>query len=631
MTHRPRLSKTLALPALLPAALYFAACGDATGPLEPEAPQEISLSAAQAQAPMVGPDDWIVVFQSDVADPPGLARALVAQYGGTLSLTYEHALKGFSAALPASALNGISNHPSVDYVEADGVMTAVGSGSDPTPGSWGLDRVDERSLAMDGVYDWAFDGTGVHAYVIDTGIWPTHVDFGGRATAHASADFVGDGKDGVDDCNGHGTHVAGTIGGMEYGVAKNVSLHGVRVLACNGSGTYAWVIAGINWAVAHAAGQTGPGVINMSLSGGVSQSVNDAVANAVASGVTVVVAAGNDNISACNKSPASAPDAITVGSTTSSDARSSFSNYGSCVDIFAPGSSIRSTYNTSNTATAIGSGTSMASPHVAGAAALFLDAAANPTASPAAVASEIVSTATAGAISNAGLGSPNLLLCALFDGCKESSSPPPSTEDVWVVGVSDVTLSGGKHKSGTVIVTVAMSSGALDGVTVQGDWFKNGGTSPSRSGSGTTDGSGDADIGTNGEIKGASSLQFCVTSLSKAGYTDTTVYPVCSSGDGGSDPGDPPGGGPTDPPEPDDLTATATTNRGGKTKVSLSWTAWTSAATVDVVRNGSIIATISNSGSYSDSKGDVGDSYNVCADGNNPTDATCNGPAIAAP
>ncbi len=623
MKPAPGPSTTLASALLLPAALYMAACGDLPAPVEPEAPQEIALSAAEAQAAQVGADDWIVVFRSDVADPPGLARALVAQHGGSLRFTYEHALKGFAATLPPQALNGIRSNPHVDYVEADGVMTADGSGTDPTPGSWGLDRVDERSLAMDGVYDWAYDGTGVHAYILDTGIWPTHVDFGGRATAHASADFIGDGRAGVDNCNGHGTHVAGTIGGLEYGVAKNVMLHGVRVLGCSGSGSYSGVIAGINWVVAN---RVDPAVANMSLSGGVSTSVNDAVNNAVASGVVFAVSAGNDNRDACTKSPASAADALTIGSTTSSDARSSFSNYGNCVDIFAPGSAIKSTFNTSNTATATYSGTSMSSPHVAGAAALYRDA--NPAALPPAVASAIIGTATVGAISNPGSGSPNLLLCALFDGCKESGSPP-SNETVWVKSVSGVTLTGGKHKSGMATVTVEASDGSMASVAVVGDWFKNGGTSPARSANGTTNSGGTADIDTGGEIKGASSLRFCVTSLAKSGYSDATDYandPVCSSG-GGSDPGDPPDG-PADPP--DDLTATATTNRGGKTKVSLSWTAWTSASTVDVWRDSGsgavVIATISNSGSYTDNKGGASDTYRVCEAGVAPSDGTCNDP-----
>jgi serine protease len=259
----------------------------------------------------------------------------------------------------------------------------------------------------------------VHAYIVDTGVLLTHNEFSGR---------MGNGFDAVtsggnaNDCHGHGTHVAGTVGGTTYGVAKGVTIHPVRVLGCTGSGTNAGVIAGMDWV---AQNRVLPAVANMSLGGGASQATDDAVARMTAAGVTVVVAAGNDNASdACTKSPARAPSAITVGSTTSTDARSSFSNVGTCLDIFAPGSSITSAWFTSPTATNTISGTSMASPHVAGGAALYL--ATNPTATPAQVTQALTSSATPGIVTDARTGSPNLLLYTL-GGAAPVDTTPPST------------------------------------------------------------------------------------------------------------------------------------------------------------------------------------------------------------
>ena len=236
-------------------------------------------------------------------------------------------------------------------------------------------------------YTYNQTGQGVHAYIIDTGIRATHQEFGGRVTN--GADFIGDGN-GTNDCNGHGTHVAGTTGGTTYGVAKSVTIHAVRVLGCTGSGSTSGVIAGVDWVTANHAS---PAVANMSLGGGASTALDNAVTSSVNSGVSYAVAAGNSNANACNSSPARAAAAITVGATTSSDARSSFSNFGTCLDIFAPGSSITSAWSTSNTATNTISGTSMASPHVAGAIALYLQT--NPGASGAAVTSALVNNSTA--------------------------------------------------------------------------------------------------------------------------------------------------------------------------------------------------------------------------------------------
>jgi len=292
--------------------------------------------------------------------------------------------------------------PRVSYIEQDSEVWAVATQQGAT---WGLDRIDQHNRPLSGTYTYNTTASNVHAYVIDTGIRSTHTQFGGRVSGGAS--FVNDGR-GTTDCNGHGTHVSGTIGGSTYGVAKAVRLHPVRVLDCNGSGTTSGVIAGVNWVTSN---HQSPAVANMSLGGGASSSLDTAVANSIASGVTYAIAAGNSNANACNSSPARVGTAITVGSTTSADGRSSFSNFGTCLDIFAPGSSITSAWASSDTATNTISGTSMATPHVAGAAALYL--AAHTGASPATVRNALVNGATANVIGNVGSGSPNRLLFSL--------------------------------------------------------------------------------------------------------------------------------------------------------------------------------------------------------------------------
>jgi|GEM_PF-1312793 len=359
--------------------------------------------------PNAVPDQYIVVLNQGV-DLPATANEMARGYGGEVRFVYKQVLHGFAIRLPGQAAEALARDPRVDYVEQDQVVTA--SATQTNPPSWGLDRVDQRDLPLDNSYTYDFDGTGVHAYVIDTGIRATHVDFGGRASA--DFDSVGDGQNG-NDCYGHGTHVAGTVGSATYGIAKNVRIHAVRVLDCNGSGTNSGVIAGVDWV---AANHVSPAVGNMSLGGGASSSLDSAVNNAVASGVFMAVAAGNESTDACTRSPARAADVYTVGATTINDVRSSFSNYGTCVEIFGPGSSITSTWYTSNTATATISGTSMATPHVAGAAALLLDE--DPTLTPSQVASLLTDNATAGRLSSIGSGSPNLLLYTL-----NSSTPPP--------------------------------------------------------------------------------------------------------------------------------------------------------------------------------------------------------------
>ena len=359
---------------------------------------------------------YIVVFHEQApASAASTARVDVRALGAKVLHSYSHALDGFSARLSQSAVEALRSNPHVAYIEAD---SRVHASDTQSPATWGLDRIDQRNRPLSNSYTYNATGSGVTAYIIDTGLRLTHTQFGGRAVS--GFDSVDGGS--ADDCNGHGTHVAGTVGGATHGVAKGVRLVAVRVLNCQGSGSNSGVIAGVDWVTGnHAAGQ--PAIANMSLGGGANSALDTAVNNSINDGVSYAVAAGNSNANACNSSPSRVGAAMTVGSTTSSDARSSFSNYGTCLDIFAPGSSITSTWHTSNTATNTISGTSMASPHVAGVAALYLQG--SPSASPSTVRNAIVNSATPGVLTSVGTGSPNLLLYSLF-GAAPPPPPPPS-------------------------------------------------------------------------------------------------------------------------------------------------------------------------------------------------------------
>jgi len=317
--------------------------------------------------------------------------------GGQIKNRYKRVYPGFSAELTADQLKALKSDPTVESITADGTVHSTTTQTSPT---WGLDRIDQRPTAGNGGYRYVSTGAGVTAYVVDTGIRFSHSEFHGSAVS--GYDFVDDDAD-ASDCDGHGTHVAGTVGGSTYGVAKGVNLVGVRVLDCDGSGTVSGVIAGIDWVIAH---HSGPSVLSMSLGGGADDALDDAVAAASAAGVTVVVAAGNDEDNACDTSPAGAKSAITVGATDKSDDRAWFSNFGSCVDLFAPGVGVKSSWATSDTATYTIDGTSMATPHVSGIAARYLQR--HPSATPSQVTAAIKAAATRGAVGDP-QNSPNLL------------------------------------------------------------------------------------------------------------------------------------------------------------------------------------------------------------------------------
>lgn len=353
-------------------------------------------------------NSYIVVLNESVVGERGpfsiapyIASELATTHGGRLKQVYQHALNGFAVEMSEQAAERLSQDFRVSFVEEDGIVTADTTQTNPP---WGLDRIDQRNRPLSGTYTYNWTGSGVRAYVIDTGIRTSHTQFGGRASNVFDA-FGGNGAD----CNGHGTHVSGTIGGSTYGVAKSALLRGVRVLDCNGSGSTSGVIAGVDWVTNN---HINPAVANMSLGGGASSALDTAVNNLANSGVPIAVAAGNSNTDACTQSPARAANAITTGSTTTSDARSSFSNFGTCVDIFAPGSSILSSWFSSDTATATLSGTSMASPHVAGVAALYKQF--SPSASASTVRNAIVNNSTTNVLTGVGTGSPNRLLYSLF-------------------------------------------------------------------------------------------------------------------------------------------------------------------------------------------------------------------------
>ncbi|MFG3659860.1 S8 family serine peptidase [Streptomyces sp. NPDC047706] len=371
-------------------------------------------------------DSYIVTLKADRARSGSAeGRALAEKYGASIERTYKKALNGYAIEASEAEAKRLAADPAVASVVQNRTFTI--DGTQPSPPSWGLDRIDQRNLPLNSSYTYPDSaGQGVTAYVIDTGVRITHSDFGGRASYGYDAI---DNDNTAQDGHGHGTHVAGTVAGNAYGVAKKAKIVGVRVLNNSGSGTTAQVVAGIDWVAQNA---VKPAVANMSLGGGADTALDTAVRNAIASGVTFAVAAGNESTNASTRSPARVTEAITVGATTSTDARASYSNYGSVLDLFAPGSSITSAWNSSDSATNTISGTSMATPHVAGAAALHL--ADNPSATPAQVSSALTSAATPNVVTSPGSGSPNRLL---YVGGGTPTPPGPRFENTGDYAIAD--------------------------------------------------------------------------------------------------------------------------------------------------------------------------------------------------
>lgn len=367
------------------------------------APNTTSSLLDSSQAKGIIKNQYIVILNKDAGPSIDFAQNIAKQHGAKVLQSYDTVLKGFAIYLPDTAatafVEAMKKNPKVLSIENDTVMK-IDATTQSNP-DWGLDRIDQKALPLNSAYSYLQTGSGTTAYIVDTGILSSHQQFSGRVLSGYTA--ISDGN-GTSDCNGHGTHVAGTVGGGTYGVAKNVNLVPIRILGCDGSGASSNVIAGLDWILKNG---KKPAVVNMSLGGDASTSLDSAVENLFNNGYVMVVAAGNSNTDACNASPARVSKALTVAATDSTDTRASYSNYGSCVDIFAPGSQINSSWIGSNTATKVLNGTSMATPHVAGVVAEMLQS--TPTATPQTISTNLLNQASSNVVKNPS-GSPNRLL-----------------------------------------------------------------------------------------------------------------------------------------------------------------------------------------------------------------------------
>jgi subtilisin family serine protease len=560
--RRPRRSFAF-LGALAAAAFVVTGC-------ESPRPTEISpdpspLLAAQSPGDVI-PGRFIVTLREG-ASPAAVAAA----HGVAPDFVYGHALNGFAGAISEAARSGLMTDQRVVRIEADRVMRAWGVQENAT---WGLDRIDQRQRPLDTRYSYSQTGAGVNAYIIDTGIRLDHVDFAGRLIGGFDAITSGGT---ANDCNGHGTHVAGSTGGTTWGVAKAVKLSPIRVLDCGGSGTTAGVIAGVDWVTAN---HVKPAVANMSLGGGASTSLDEAVRNSIRAGVTYAVAAGNGDFigrqqPACNYSPARVREALTVGASNSSDAKASWSNYGECVDLFAPGVSITSAWHTGSTATNTISGTSMASPHVAGVAALYLET--NPGASPGMVFAAVYDATTKGIVTSSSTANNHLLYSMAWSG--GGGDPPPP--------VNSPPTASFIHSCDGLTCSFTDTSTDSDGSIVGWSWsFGDGTTStaqnPSRAYAAAGTYTVSLTVTDDGGATGATSKSVSVSAPSSGISLSATGYKVQ-----------------------------------GRKHTDLTWSG-ASGSQVDVFRDDDRIATVANSGSWThvtDERGGGTSVYRICEAG----------------